>query len=171
MRSVREVLESVRMACATHLVGLILAQLHLVHLVAVEAANIFLAVRADAPLTIRDRMATLADFRRDRQRHLRLVGMVILRRAMARFTTDAFMRERARLAVELAHMADEAFPFLTLVRPLVQENVVNRMGVGRSCPLFRFRVVADHTTVGLFLFVGPNHQHGCHQNQNDVLTR
>src|ERR1039458_8097011 len=58
VRGVREVLEPFRVARAAHLVRLILAQLHLVHLVAVEAADVLLAVRADAPLAIRDRMTT-----------------------------------------------------------------------------------------------------------------
>ncbi len=141
------------MAGTAHLVGLVLAQFHLMHLVTVEAADVLLAVSADPPLAIGDRMAALANFGRDRQPHLRFVGMIFFHRAVAGFATDAFMRELARLAVELAGMAHEAFPFLALVGPLVQEDVVHRLRMRRCLPILRLLLVAQRATVRFFLFV------------------
>jgi hypothetical protein len=98
--------------CAAHFIRFVFALSHAVHFVAIETADVLLAMQADAPLAVGDAVAALANFARHRQRHLRFVRVIFLHRAVTGLTRADFVRERPGLAIELARVADEALELL-----------------------------------------------------------
>ena len=66
MRRMGKTFQSLGVAGAAHLIRLVLAQFHAMHFMAIKAADVFLAMRADTPLTVGNGVTPLANFGGDR---------------------------------------------------------------------------------------------------------